>query len=189
MAVDAVDGRHISSISLRRVCGLDGVSAPKTSTTVSGSHAVVRPRDMEATMTNSTASHDSGGGALWTARVLGTFVILFLLVDGAGKVLRLAPYVEGTAKVGYPAGSLVPLGLVLLACTILYAIRRTAALGAILLTAYLGGAVATHVRMGQPFIIPLIFGVIVWGCLYLRDERIRALLPLLGARAQIDTGE
>lgn len=114
---------------------------------------------------------------LWTARILAGLVILFLLVDGAGKVLRLAPYVEGTAKVGYPVSCLVPLGIVLLVSTILYAARRTAVLGAILLTAYLGGAVATHVRLGQPFFIPVLFGVIVWGCLYLRDERLRALLP------------
>jgi hypothetical protein len=116
---------------------------------------------------------------LWTARILGALVILFLLVDGAGKVLRLAPYVEGTAKVGYPDGSLVPLGLVLLVSTILYAIPRTAVLGAILLTGYLGGATATHVRMGQPFFFPVVFGVIVWGCVYWRDARLRALLPFV----------
>ncbi len=92
--------------------------------------------------------------------------------------MRLAPYVEGTARVGYSAGSLVPLGLVLLASTILYAVPRTAVLGAILLTAYLGGATATHVRMGEPFLFPVVFGVIVWGCLYLRDERVRSLLPI-----------
>ena len=114
---------------------------------------------------------------LWTARILGGLVILFLLVDGAGKVLRLAPYVEGTAKVGDPVSCLVPLGIVLLVSTILYAARRTAVLGAILLTGYLGGAVATHVRLGQPFFIPVLFGVVIWGCLYLRDERLRALLP------------
>jgi hypothetical protein len=115
----------------------------------------------------------------WTARVLGTLIVLFLIVDGVGKVLRLAPYVEGTAKVGYSDTVLVPLGLVLLASTALYVFRRTAVLGAVLLTGYLGGATATHVRMGQPFLFPVIFGVIVWGCLYLRDERVRALLPLV----------
>ena len=97
-----------------------------------------------------------------------------MIVDAAGKILRLAPYVEGTAKVGYPQSCLVPLGVVLLASTLLYVFRRTAPLGAILLTGYLGGAVATHVRLGQPFFIPVIFGVIVWGCLWVRDERVRA---------------
>ena len=115
---------------------------------------------------------------IWTARVLSALVILFLVVDGAGKVLRLAPYVEATAKVGYPAGSLVPLGLVLLASTLLYAVPRTAVLGAILLTGYLGGATATHVRLGQPFFFPVVFGVIVWGCLYACDARFRALISI-----------
>lgn len=118
-------------------------------------------------------------GKLWTARILGTLAVLFLFVDAAGKILRLTPYVEGTAKVGYPAGCLVPLGLVLLASTILYVVPRTAVLGAILLTGYLGGAVATHVRLEQPFIMPALFGVLLWGCLYLRDGRIRSLLPLV----------
>lgn len=108
-------------------------------------------------------------------------VILFLLVDAAGKILRLAPYVEGTAKVGYPPGSLVPLGIVLLVSTLLYAIPRTAVLGAILLTGYLGGAVATHVRMEQPFVVPVVLGILVWGCLYLRDARLREILPLVHA--------
>lgn len=114
---------------------------------------------------------------LWTARVLRVLLVLFLLVDGGGKILRLAPYVEGTAKVGYPDTTIVPLGIVLVAITLLYAIRRTSVLGAILLTGYLGGATATHVRMGQPFVFPIVFGVVVWGCLYLRDARIRSILP------------
>jgi hypothetical protein len=113
---------------------------------------------------------------LGTARVVETLLVLFLLVDGTGKVLRLAPYVEGTAKVGYPPGSLVPIGVVLIASTVLYFLPRTAVLGAILLTGYLGGATATHVRMGQPFLFPVVFGVLVWACLYLRDPRVRVLL-------------
>ena len=116
---------------------------------------------------------------LWTARILGALVILFLLVDAGGKVLRLAPYVEGTARVGYPPGCLVPLGLVLLVSTILYVFPRTAVLGAILLTGYLGGATATHVRLAQPFFFPVVFGIIVWGCLYVRDARVRSLLPFV----------
>jgi hypothetical protein len=118
-------------------------------------------------------------GKLWTARILGALVILFLFVDAAGKVLRLAPYVEGTVRVGYPLACWVPLGLVLLASTILYAVPRTAVLGAILLTGYLGGATATHVRLAQPFSLPVVFGIIVWGCLYVRDARVRSLLPLV----------
>jgi len=117
-------------------------------------------------------------GSLWTARILGTLVVLFLFVDAGGKILRLAPYVEGTAKVGFHPRVLVPLGLVLLASTILYVVPRTAVLGAILLTGYLGGATCTHVRLEQPFIMPVLFGVVIWGCLFVRDARVRSLLPL-----------
>jgi hypothetical protein len=140
---------------------------------------------MEAILNRSAESSNRAANTkLWTARILGTLAVLFLVVDGAGKVLRLAPYVEGTAKVGYPPECLVPLGVVLLASTLLYAIPRTAALGAILLTGYLGGATATHVRLGQPFFFPVVFGVIVWGCLYLRDERLRSLLSFDRRRSQ-----
>lgn len=138
-----------------------------------------RPGGMEAILPRSAEPTARAGNIpLWTARILGGLVSLFLLVDGAGKVMRLGPYVEGTAKVGFPPESLVPLGVVLLASTILYVIPRTAVLGAILLTAYLGGATATHVRMSTSFYFPVVFGVIVWGCLYLEDARLRALLPL-----------
>jgi hypothetical protein len=133
---------------------------------------------MEAIVTHSAVTAKAVDKKIWTARILGTLVILFLLVDGIGKVMRFGPYVEGTARVGYPDSTVVPIGIVLLACTILYAIPRTAVLGAILLTGYLGGATATHVRMGQPFFFPIVFGVIVWACLYLRDKRVRSLLPL-----------
>jgi hypothetical protein len=139
---------------------------------------LVRPLYMEATLNRpAESSVRAEKPGLWTSRILGALLVLFLLVDAGGKILRLAPYVEGTAKVGYPDGCLVPLGLVLLASTILYVIPRTAVLGAVLLTGYLGGATATHVRLGQPFVVPVVFGVLLWGCLYLRDARVRALLP------------
>jgi hypothetical protein len=138
---------------------------------------------MEATIAHSAATVPSATKKVWTGRVLGTLVTLFLLVDAVGKVLRLAPYVEGTARVGYPDGSLVPIGLVLLASTILYAVPRTAILGALLLTAYLGGATATHVRMGEPYFFPIVFGILVWAAVYLRgDGRLRALLSLDAGR-------
>jgi hypothetical protein len=132
---------------------------------------------MEATF-DQTRSTTTGCATAktWGARVVGSLLVLFLLIDGAGKVLRLAPYVEGTARVGYPASCLVPLGLVLIASTTLYVVPRTAILGAILLTGYLGGATATHVRMDEQFFFPVVFGVLVWACLYVRDERVRTLL-------------
>jgi hypothetical protein len=83
--------------------------------------------------------------------------------------------VEGTLRVGYPASCAGPLGLVLVACTVLYVVRRTSVLGAILLTAYLGGATATHVRMGEPFVFPVVVGVLVWACLLAREARVQAL--------------
>jgi hypothetical protein len=133
---------------------------------------------MEATLNRpAESSIRAAKTGLWTARILGTLLVLFLLVDAGGKILRLTPYVEGTAKVGYPDGCLVPLGLVLLGSTLLYVVPRTAVLGAILLTGYLGGATATHLRLSQPFVFPVIFGVLLWGCLFVRDRRIRAMLP------------
>jgi hypothetical protein len=85
---------------------------------------------------------------------------------------------EGMAKYGYPASSVMPLQIVAFVCVVLYAIPQTAVLGAILLTGYLGGAVATHVRAGDPWFLPIIFGVFVWLGLFLRDPRLRALVPL-----------
>ncbi len=120
---------------------------------------------------------------LWTGRILSALPILFLLVDGVVKVMQLPFVLEGTAKVGYPLGTVVPLGVTLLACTVLYAIPRTTVLGAILLTGYLGGAVATHVRIGDPLfshaLFPTYFGAMIWGSLFLRDPRLRTLLPFV----------
>jgi hypothetical protein len=119
--------------------------------------------------------------ALWAGRILSALPALFLLVDGAMKLVKPQPVVEATVKLGYPESVILGLGIVLLACTILYLIPRTSVLGAILLTGYLGGAVATHVRVGEPIftiLFPVIFGALLWGGLYLRDERLRALIPL-----------
>jgi len=116
--------------------------------------------------------------ALWTGRIISGFIILFMLFDGGAKVVRFAPYVEGTVKAGYADSLVVPLGIVGLVCTILYAIPQTSILGAILLTAYYGGATATHVRLGQPFYFPIVFGVLVWIAMFLREPRLRSLIPL-----------
>jgi len=118
---------------------------------------------------------------LWAGRIMSGLPTLFLLVDGAMKLVKPEPVVKATVELGYAETVILPLGVVLLACTILYMIPRTAVLGAILLTGYLGGAVATHVRAGQgPFeiLFPVMFGVLLWGGLVLRDERLRTLIPL-----------
>jgi hypothetical protein len=102
-------------------------------------------------------------------------------MDGVMKLFKPAVVVEGTVKLGYQETVIVPLGIVLLTCTVLYIIPRTSILGAILLTGYLGGAVATHVRVGEALFsisFPIILGVLIWGGLWLRDYRLRALVPL-----------
>ena len=121
-------------------------------------------------------------GALWGGRIMSWLPALFLLMDGVMKLFKPAIVVEATIKLGYPENVIVPLGLVLTLSTILYLIPRTAVLGAILLTGYLGGAVATHVRVSAGLFsiaFAIIFGILVWGGLYLRDLRLRRLIPLL----------
>jgi DoxX-like family len=102
-------------------------------------------------------------------------------MDGVMKLVKPAVVVEVTVKLGYPERVIVPLGFVLLACTALYAIPRTAVLGTILLTGYLGGAVATHVPVGDPLfaaVFPIIIGMLIWGGLYLRDGPLGMLIPV-----------
>lgn len=117
----------------------------------------------------------------WAGRIVSALPVLFLLVDGAMKLFKPPVVVDATVKLGYPESTIVPIGIVLLVCTVLYIVPRTAVLGAILLTGYLGGAVATHVRVGEEafsVLFPVFFGILLWGGLYLRDERLRALIPL-----------
>ncbi len=119
---------------------------------------------------------------LWTGRILSGLAVLFLLFDAIIKLIKIRPVVEGFARLGYPEGVAVPIGVVLLVCVIIYVIPRPSVLGAILLTGYLGGAVATHVRVGDPLfshvLFPTYVGLLIWGGLYLREERLRALVPL-----------
>jgi DoxX-like family len=121
----------------------------------------------------------SNKSSLWAGRIISALPALFLLLDGIMKVVKPAVVVEATVNLGYPESVIVGLGVVLIACTIVYLIPRTAVLGAILLTGYLGGAVATHVRVGGPLfpiLFPVILGTMLWGGLYLRDERVRLLV-------------
>jgi hypothetical protein len=119
-------------------------------------------------------------GKLWAGRTISALGTLFLLFDGAIKVLRLPPAVEATTRLGYPAGAVAAIGIVELACLALYLIPRTAVAGAILLAGYLGGAIATHLRIGSPLLTHVLFPIyvaaLVWGGLYLRDGRARALI-------------
>lgn len=119
---------------------------------------------------------------LLTGRILSALPALFLLLDAVGKLFKPQPVITGTLELGYGESVILPLGVVLLVSTILYLVPHTAIFGAILLTGYLGGAVATHVRVGNPLfthtLFPVYFGVLLWAGLYLRDARLRALLPL-----------
>ena len=114
---------------------------------------------------------------LWTGRVMSTLPVLMLLMSGVMKITQTQEVVKGFAD--WPKGVAVPIGLVELACTIIYLIPRTSVLGAILLTGYLGGATAVSVRMGGVgWVFPVVCGVLVWGGIFLRDTRLRALIPL-----------
>jgi hypothetical protein len=118
----------------------------------------------------------------WAGYIISGLPTLFLLFDAFAKFVKPEPVVRATIDLGYNENVIVPLGIVLLVCTILYAIPQTAVLGAILLTGYLGGAVASHVRLGDPLfthiLFPVYLGILIWLGLYLRDRRLRSLVPL-----------
>ena len=120
----------------------------------------------------------------WAGLILGGLSGALLLFDGVMKLVKPAVVIETTTKLGYPESAIVPLGIVLLTCTVLYLIPRTAVLGAILLTGYLGGAVASHVRAEEswfPILFPALFGALLWGGLYLA----RCASACLAAAAQL----
>jgi DoxX-like protein len=122
--------------------------------------------------------------ALWSGRVLSGLVTLFLLLDGGMKLVPLSVVTETMDKIGYGSSETLArsLGVITLVCTILYAVPPTSILGAILLTGYLGGAIASHLRIDSPLFSHTLFGLylglMVWGGLWLRDSRLRALMPL-----------
>jgi hypothetical protein len=119
---------------------------------------------------------------VWAGRILSGLVALFLIPDGIIKFLKPAPVIETSAHLGLPLSLANTLGILVLVCTAIYLFPRTSVLGAILLTGYLGGAVATHLRVGDPLfshvLFPTYLGLLLWLGLYLRDDRLRALVPL-----------
>lgn len=132
-------------------------------------------------MHTGTAPHTSppvSTKALWAGRILSAIPVLMLSFSAAMKFAQGREVVEGMAKFGYPQGVIVTLGIVELACVVLYVIPQTSVLGAILMVAYLGGATATHVRVSDTFIFPILLGVVAWLGLYLREPRLRELVPL-----------
>ncbi len=117
---------------------------------------------------------------LWTGRIISGLCILFLLLDAIMKIVKATPSVEGSVQLGLPLNTIQAIGTILLICTILYTIPRTAIIGAIFLTAYLGGAVAIMLRadmQGHPYFFPIVFGILVWAGLYLQSEKLQTLIP------------
>ncbi len=128
-------------------------------------------------MSTNTPAPSTSKALVWTGRVISALPVLMLVMSGVMKIAKPEMVVKGFAELGFPDSIAQGLGVTELVCTILYVIPQTSVLGAILLTGYLGGATAAHVRLGQPFMPPVIFGVLVWLGLYLRDRRISALIP------------
>jgi hypothetical protein len=129
----------------------------------------------------STSRVSGSKTALWIGWILSGLTILFMLFDAGGKLALESHVVEASTKIGYPLAAIRPIGVIALLCTILYAVPRTAILGAVLLTGFYGGTVASKLRIEDPLFSSVLFGVyfglIAWGGLYLRDGRLRALFP------------
>ena len=127
-------------------------------------------------------SHAGSRRQLWTGRVSSSLAVLFLVFDSVGKLLQVQPVIDGTIQLGYPRDIVFSLGVILLSSVVTYVIPRTSVLGAVLLTGYLGGAVATHVRVANPLfshvLFPTYVAALLWGGLILRDPRLRAFLPI-----------
>lgn len=134
---------------------------------------------MTATAETATISRTSvSKGALWTGRVISALPVLFMLFGAVFTFVKPDEARKGMLEHGYQEHHVIPIIIVELCCVILYVIPQTAVLGAILLTGYLGGATATHVRVNESWFFPVIFGILVWLGLYLRDPRLRDLVPL-----------
>jgi hypothetical protein len=124
--------------------------------------------------------HSVSKTGLWAGRIISGLVVLFLLFDGVTKILKNPHVMDAFNRLGYPAHLAPIIGAILVVCVAFYVIPATATLGAILLTGYLGGATEVNLRAGSPLfetLFPIIFGVLVWGGLYLRDRQVRTFLP------------
>jgi hypothetical protein len=128
-----------------------------------------------------TAHSSNSRRAVWTGRALSGLAVAFLIFDSVGKLLQVQPVIDGTTQLGYPRDAVFGLGMILLSSVLVHLVPRTSLLGAVLLTGYLGGAVATHVRVESPLVthvlFPMYVAALVWGGLILRDARLRAFLP------------
>lgn len=119
-------------------------------------------------------------GRLWTGRIISTLVVLFLLFDSITKVMKMRAVLEASAQLGYPENTIATIGIILLVCTVFYIIPQTAVLGTILLTGYLGGALAANLRIASPMfntLFPIIFAALAWVGIFLREPRLGTLIP------------
>ena len=120
-------------------------------------------------------------GRLWTGRITSGLVVLFLLFDSITKVMKVRAVIEASAQLGYPVNAIVTIGIILLVCTVFYIIPQTAVLGTILLTGYLGGAVAANLRIGSAMFntfFPIVFAALAWVGIFLREPRLGTVIPL-----------
>ena len=129
-------------------------------------------------MEPSTQTSPASNKALWTGRIISGLVVLFMLFNCSIVLVKPAFARAGFMHLGYPDSVALGVAVVMFACTVIYAIPQTSILGAVLLTGYLGGATASHLRIGEPFYLPVVVGVLVWLGIFLREERLRALVPL-----------
>jgi hypothetical protein len=138
---------------------------------------------MNATAQYALTPDGKAGKLVWTGRVLSGLTIAFMLFDSIIKLMQIQPVIDTFRQMGIPENLATEIGVIGLVCTVLYAIPRTAVLGAILLTAMLGGAIASHVRIGSPLFSHVLFGVYLglfaWGGLFLREPRLRNLIPII----------
>jgi hypothetical protein len=143
-------------------------------------------RNVQTTSPLPHAAADSRA-RVWTGRILTAISVVFLFFDSVTKLMLVKPVVDAMPALGYPVSLARPIGIILLACLIVYLIPQTRVLGAVLVTGFLGGAVATNVRIGNPLfthdLFPVYVAVMLWGGLYLRNARVRALIPFSGADA------
>jgi hypothetical protein len=133
---------------------------------------------MFSAMANENPAPAPSRKAVWSGYAMSALPAAALAASGVMKLMKPAALVQGFIQFGFHETSIVPIGLIELACTVLYLIPRTSVLGAILVTGYFGGAIATTYRAGQGWLPTLVLGILVWGGLFMRDSRIRALIPL-----------
>ena len=138
---------------------------------------------MEMIMELAMTSRSISARSLWTGRIISAMVVLFLLFDSITKIMEVSAVMKASTRIGYSAGTIPVIGIILLVSVVVYVIPRTSILGAILLTGYLGGAVATNIRIGAPLfsnvLFPVYFGILVWAGLYLRNQNLRRFIPII----------